>query len=92
MHRVMIVPYQNLLFKWYILSVQAQADMLLWQKEIKLGLKEDLTSLAHYALLTGTVGLSYQGVRKTVETKEYADYIPEAWVGLIKVMMKCVLY
>ena len=65
--------------------------MLLWEKEVKIGLKEDIASLAHYALLTNTVSLSYQGIRKTVETKEYADYIPEAWTGLIKVI-KCMLH
>jgi len=61
--------------------------MLSWEKEVTIGLKEDLDSLAYYALLTNTISLSYQGVRKTVETEEYADYIPEAWAALIKVFV-----
>jgi len=62
--------------------------MLMWEKEVTIGLKEDLDSLAYYALLTNTISLSYQGVRKTVESMEYTDYIPEAWAGLIKVIMR----
>ena len=60
----------------------------MWEKEVTIGLKEDLDSLAYYALLTNTISLSYQGVRKTVESTEYTDYIPEAWAGLIKVIMR----
>lgn len=49
------------------------------------GLKSDVASLAHYSSLTNTISLSYQDLRKTVETEEYTDYIPDAWAGLIKV-------
>ena len=44
-----------------------------------------MDSLLHYSSLTNTVSLSYEDLKKTIEAEEYADYIPDAWAGLIKV-------
>lgn len=49
------------------------------------GLKNDVASLSYYSLLTNTISTSYDSLKKTIETKEYTDYIPDAWAGLIKV-------
>ena len=47
-----------------------------------------MASLSHYSLLTYTICLSFEDLKKTIDTKEYMDYIPDAWAGLIKVT-KC---
>ena len=44
-----------------------------------------MDSLLRYSSLTNTVSLSYEDLKKTIEAEEYADYIPDAWAGLIKV-------
>ena len=66
---------------------QTQAQYLAWEKETMKGLKDDVASLSYYCLLTNTISTSYDSLRKTIETKEYTDYIPDAWAGLIKVMI-----
>ena len=79
-----------------VFNPQAQAQYLAWEKETMKGLKNDVASLSYYSSLTNTVSASYEDLRKTVETKEYTDYIPDAWAGLIKVsnyiyVVHCVL-
>ena len=74
------------------LNLQAQAQYLAWEKEIIKGLKDDVASLSYYSSLTNTISVSYENLRKIVETKEYTDYIPDAWAGLIKVMQKAAYF
>ena len=68
-----------------VFNPQAQAQYLAWEKETIKGLKTDVVSLSYYSSLTNTISTSYENLRKTVESKEYTDYIPDAWGGLIKV-------
>lgn len=53
------------------------------------GLKNDVASISYYSTLTRTISTLYEDLRKMIEAKEYVDYIPDAWAGLIKVMCVC---
>ena len=68
------------------IPVQAQAQEMVWEKELLEGLKEkELVNLLDYSHKTKCVAECYRPVRDLTEDNYIKDYLPDTWIALIKV-------